>query len=295
MNEVIKNVKDIPFEIIVVINKCDDIDNIDDLKIDRRIKIIELEKNIGFGRANNVGFKNSSGEYICIINPDTYIESNTIDYLVNKLEVNSEIGLCNCKILEEDGTIQKTVFIKKYNLTFLICELFFIFKIPIIKQYLNDYFVSDKSEYLKMQAPDTISGAFMLFRESVYRQINGFDEHLFMYGEDIDISLRTKKISEVIYFPQVSLTHIGASSLGKEQTEKKLSMIYESLIYTSNKHWGNKKTLLLKCLLLLNAIIFSPFSFFLRKDIHKQLIKNRSKVFIKLFFIPKSFNSKKVA
>lgn len=284
IEKIIKHLANVPFEIIIVINKMDDINEIELLKIDERIKIYISETNVGFGTANNIGFRNSSGKYICIINPDTYIEKDTIEYLISKIEENSNCGLANCMIKEVDGSIQKTVFIKKYNFTFQVAEFFFLHKVPLIKSIFKNYFVLNQDEYLRTQKPDVISGAFMFFRRTVYEKINGFDENLFMYGEDVDISIRAKKISEIMYFPEKSIIHIGDSALGKIPSQYKLDLMYKSLLYTSQKHWGKTKTMILRSIFVINALICYPLAFVVKKDLHKQLLKNRSIIFLKLAF-----------
>ena len=70
------------------------------------VKFIALKENIGFGKANNLGFNESSGKYILILNPDTILEERTLSVMFEYMERNPETGIAGCKVLNPDGTFQ---------------------------------------------------------------------------------------------------------------------------------------------------------------------------------------------
>ena len=57
--------------------------------------------------------------------------------------------------------------------------------------------------------PELVSGCFMLFRREVFESLQGFSPNYFMYFEDFDISIRTRKISSIAYVPSVKIEHYG--------------------------------------------------------------------------------------
>jgi len=91
INSVLNSKTKIDYEIIVVINKCTDI-KIEELqKISPKISIIENETNLGFGKANNIGVKNSKGNYVLILNPDTLLHNDVLDTMYEIMVKDKEI------------------------------------------------------------------------------------------------------------------------------------------------------------------------------------------------------------
>lgn len=275
--------KDLSYEIIIVINGDDNNQAKFLSPLSNKIKIVHAKNNIGFGSANNLGVKNSIGKYILILNPDTIVHENTLSYIIDKLKENKEIGLANCKLLTEDNSIQKTVMYKRFSPTYLILEYFFVYKWPIFKNFAKSYFYND-TDYDKVQNPEVISGAFMLFKRELYSSLNGFDEDFFMYSEDHNISLRAGKLTKILYLPAVSVTHTGAHSLGSLPSENKLSLMMDSIILNIEKIFGNNKRLIFQFFLIINALILYPISFLIKNEVHNSLLKIRSKVILKRLF-----------
>ena len=293
LKSLINNIQNIDYEIIIVINKMDDIENESLLKVDNRIKVLVMGNNIGFGRANNEGAKIARGKYVCITNPDVNFEDNSIKKMMDFMDLHKHFGLCGCKILEIDRSYQKNVFIKKYDIWFIIYQHYFLFKLPLIKNLLKKYFVLNDNEYEKRFQPNVISGALMFFRKSIYQKIGGFDEELFMYSEDVDISLRAKKESDVIYLPEAYILHHGDSTLGKIPTKFKLELIYQSLLFSATKQFTRTDNYILRILLFINALLFLPISKLFVNRTYRILLWNRSIVIIKTI-INKRYNKDKI-
>src|SRR5690606_2258053 len=71
-----------------------------------QVKLIANNTNLGFGKANNIGLKQASGEYVLLINPDTIVAEDTFEKMIKFFGSNSNVGLAGCKILNPDGTLQ---------------------------------------------------------------------------------------------------------------------------------------------------------------------------------------------
>jgi len=283
INSVLNSKTKIDYEIIVVINKCTDI-KIEELqKISSKISIIENETNLGFGKANNIGVKNSKGNYVLILNPDTLLHNDVLDTMYEIMVKDKEIGGSICKLVDENNNLQETVIRKKIDFMFFVVQLFFLFKIPLLKRFFNKKYYYSKSDFLVEQFPDVISGAFMLFRKDIYLQVNGFDENFFMYVEDIDLSKRVKEISKLYYYPNVSINHIGDTTLGNQYVKDKIIMNYTSLFYFIQKFYGKRKLFFFKILVFLNGLLFMPFAKLIKKEKTKNMIINRSKLFVNVF------------
>ena len=94
------------YEIIVVDNNS--YDNTVDIVSDKypKVNIISNDENVGFGKAVNQGAKIASGDYFLILNPDTIIEEDMINDLIEYMESNENIGMVGPKILNSDGSLQ---------------------------------------------------------------------------------------------------------------------------------------------------------------------------------------------
>jgi len=274
---------DFTFEIIIVINKCTDIELSKLRGIDSRVKIIINKENVGFAKANNIASKIAKGNYLLILNPDTILSNNVLTEMLKIMNMKKNIGASICKLVDKNDNIQKTVIYKRYDISYILIEIFFLYKIPILRKLVKHYFYSQE-DLEKEQYPSIISGAFMLFRSKIFNRINGFDESFFMYVEDRDISLRTKEISELYYYPSVKVYHLGSSTLGIEQSVFKLKMMYDGFFYFIGKKYGNWTLFMIKIIFFINALIILPLSLFVGNKHHKQALQNRSKIFIAELF-----------
>ncbi len=72
--------------------------------------LIENEANVGYSRANNIGFKNSRGKYLLFLNSDTVVLRGTFDKALEFMKNNLEAGVLGCKTMNPNGTIQYSAF-----------------------------------------------------------------------------------------------------------------------------------------------------------------------------------------
>src|SRR5258708_13366423 len=70
------------------------------------VRIIESKVNLGFAGANNLGYRNSSGEFLLFLNPDTEVLDGSIETLMEMVKTIPDAGIVGCKLLDSDGGIQ---------------------------------------------------------------------------------------------------------------------------------------------------------------------------------------------
>ena len=90
------------FEIIVVDNASND-GSVEKFSVDNRIKFIQNEENLGFGRANNIGAKVASGDFLLFLNPDTILDNNAPYIRYNYLKHNSRVGIVGGNLFDSKG------------------------------------------------------------------------------------------------------------------------------------------------------------------------------------------------
>lgn len=257
-----KYLKKIRHEIILVDNASTDNslsifkDNYQD---DKDIILIKNKKNYGFGYANNVGVKEARGKYICIINSDTLSLDTNYEELLCIIEENKDIIL-SCKILNSDLSIQSLGFDKPtlYN-EFKLYILFWNFNFVKKIRYKN-------KKNIGMNKRSWVSGAFFIISRDNYEKLNGFDESIFMYAEDMDLCIRGEKVGiESYVYDQTSIIHLhGASSSNKKKYSvssnlARLIKAKESYFYVIKKNeiMNPVETTMSKIFYLFHAIVLS--------------------------------------
>ncbi len=199
-------------EIIVVDNSSDD-DTVEFIRKNAHtVKLIENSVNVGFGKANNQGVKASSGKYLLLINPDAIVEENTIKEMLSFSEQHPEAGASSCKVLNGDGTLQKTCrrgFPTPWVAFTKISGLSALFPRTRMFGRYNLTYLNPEEEH----EVDAIGGSFMFIPRSVFDEVGGFDEDYFMYGEDIDLCYKIKRAGyKVFYTPRTTAIHFKGES-----------------------------------------------------------------------------------
>ena len=237
LNSIQKSNGSVTWEIIVVDNNSTE-GNLDELKARfPDVYFIELDENVGFGKANNIGVEKSSGDYILILNPDTVLEENTLQVMYDYMESNKDAGIAGCKVLNSDGSFQLACrrgfptpwvsFTKLFGLQKLFP------KVKIFARYNQTYKSINETYEI-----DSVIGAFMFIRRSVWDEVGGFDEAFFMYGEDIDLCYRVKKKGhKVMYVHTTSIIHYKGIST-KRSTIDVLQHFYDAMNIFSKKHFA---------------------------------------------------------
>lgn len=201
----------IDFEVIV----CDNGSTDTSLEFIReafpQVRIIENGRNLRFAKANNVGIRASSGEYVLILNPDTIIHESTLDRLVSIADQHPEAGAFGCRVLNPDGSYQPSAWpfstLKREWLA-----AFFLRGLARLGSWLTADTYAGWLGTTERQV-DWVSGCFILARRTVLESINGFDEQFFYYYEDMDLCRRIWAAGHpILYLPSATIIHLGGQS-----------------------------------------------------------------------------------
>lgn len=172
-----------------------------------KIEYIFNNRNMGFGKAHNLGIKKAiadGSDFHLILNPDVQFDSDILIELTHVLTNEETIGLISPKILYENGEIQR------------LCKLLPNPKHLIFRRFLKDSPSLEKlNQELELQAfgydqmaeIPWLSGCFLLARTAHLEKLGGFDEHFFMYMEDIDLSRRSLQYFRNVFYPYVTIQH----------------------------------------------------------------------------------------
>ncbi len=184
--------------------------------------------NLGFAKANNIGMGKSKGEYILLLNSDTYVVEDCLQQCMQYIErYNTEaaiqgeneckIGALGCKVILPDGTLDHAC---KRGFPTPRASLYYFLKLhkrDKVKYGLYDALHLGENEVGEV---DCLMGAFMLMPRHVLDQVGLLDEDFFMYGEDIDLCYRIKEGGyKIMYYPEASIIHYKGGSSKKRRTK----------------------------------------------------------------------------
>ncbi len=217
LDSIFQNTEGVSFEIIVVDNDSTKDDSKALLSRYPGIIYIQSEKNLGFGKANNLGYKKAKGRYILLLNSDTFLLNNSLKIFVDTFEkLPQYVGCIGSQLLSPDGkennsygefpsiknTVKSTLFF--YLRLLGICKKR---QISINPDKLNPFFV----EY--------VIGADLCLKREVIEENGLFDPDFFMYYEESEMQFRYKKAGwKAMIIPGPRIVHLEyASTRGKSK------------------------------------------------------------------------------
>ncbi len=175
---------------------------------DPRIIYIFNNQNLGFGAGHNVALKEamkSSAKYHLVLNPDVYFDQNVISDLYRFMEGDHSIGLTMPKVLYPDGRLQPLCRLLP-NPSMLFLRRFFRFHKKLLEKQ-NLAHELHFSGYNKIMDVPFLSGCFMFLRLDALRQVGLFDERIFLYTEDMDLSRRIHQQFRTVFYPHATIYH----------------------------------------------------------------------------------------
>ena len=191
------------------------------------VKIIANDNNVGFSSANNQGVDVAQGTHICILNPDTVVPSSVFTCL---LEIDSDQykGAQGVRLVNGRGAYLPE---SKRN-------------VPTLKVALSKMMGYGSSYYTTHIASDArgevsiLVGAFMFMSRKLYKEVGGFDERYFMFGEDIDLSYTITKAGYGNYYVgDEAILHFKGESTVRDEHYRKCFYGAMQLFY--EKHFGD--------------------------------------------------------
>jgi len=201
---------------------------------DPRVEYIKNERNLGFGRGHNIAIKkaiNDGSIYHVILNPDIFFEDDVIEKLRKFMDKSREIGLVMPKVFYPNGEVQYLCKLLPDPL-----NLFGRRFLPKWKwlQKKDEKYEMRFTGYDKIIDCPYLSGCFMFIRTEIFKEIGMFDEKIFMYLEDTDLTRRIHRKYRTVMYPEVHIYHTWAK--GSYRNIKLTLYNIRSAIYYFNKY-----------------------------------------------------------
>ncbi len=224
------------------------------------VTYIENRENTGFGKANNQAIKQAKGQYTLLINPDTIVRQDTLKVMHEHMESHPETAAAGCKMLNPDGTFAPE---SRRAVPTPMTALWKILGLPRLipsSKRFSAYYLGGEDENKQDRVP-VLSGAFMFFRTGVLKEIGGFDEQFFMYGEDIDLCYRIRRQGwEIDYVPKTSIIHYKGESTKKENLDYVVTF-NKAMYLFFRKHYSFGYTLFFRIFILSGIVLKGVISY----------------------------------
>ncbi len=238
LGSVRKAITGIETEIIVVDNNSTDgsKEHLTDKFHD--VRFVLNDDNVGFAKACNQGFRITSGKYVLFLNPDTILPESCLADCISFFETHPDAGAAGVRMLDSHGNFLKE---SKRGVPSASASFYKLFGLAAIfpgSKIFTKYYQTHLPE--KANNPvDVLSGAFMMVRRNVFETANGFDEDFFMYGEDIDLSLRIDQLGyKNYYLGKINVTHLKGGST--KYNYRYVQDFYGAMNLFVKKHYSNK-------------------------------------------------------
>ena len=228
------------------------------------VNYVAAENNLGFGRANNLGYASSHGEFVLFLNPDTVSNDVALTHCLAQLRADARIGLISPRLELADGSMDlacrrsiptlwdgffrasglaavfpRTAFFAGYNLTHLAAD--------------------------GVHEVGAINGAFMLAPRRVLERVAAdeakrmggrhgqadratavFDANFFMYGDDLDLCIRVARAGfRIVFDGRVRITHLKGVSVARD-FEKMSRAIFDANRDVYLKHFNPRGSALVR-------------------------------------------------
>ncbi len=210
----------------------------------------ELDYNIGYGAAADLGISLSTSPYILLLNSDTILQSDTLDRLSEYLDENPKAGIVGPRLINKNGNLQPSCFPMPSPLQIFL-------DVSHINQLIHQIpFVKEQSfrtwSHNHNRSVPWVQGAVLVLRREAYDAVRGFDKAFFMYYEEVDLCRRLSNAGwETHFSPVTDVIHIGGASTNQQYAKMELQY-WASLALFYRKHYSRLQ--LVEMVLLIKGV-----------------------------------------
>lgn len=206
------------------------------------VRFVRSAHNLGFARANNIAIRQSRGEYVLLLNPDTIVGEDALKASVDFMDAHENAGAVGVRMLGAQG---RRAMESRRGLPTPMVSFFkmlgFCNRWPHHRLF-GKYYMG----YLPWDEPcqiEVVSGAYCMLRRKALDEVGLLDEDFFMYGEDIDLSYRVLKGGYHNYYLPVDILHYKGESTQKSSF-RYVHVFYEAMLIFFRKHYSGMTFLL---------------------------------------------------
>ncbi len=236
-------------EIVVVDNASHDtsVEQVEEFVAWHPVHLVANPKNLGFAAAVNQGVRDSAGDVLLVLNPDTIAEPGAVKALLQCLSATGAVAAGGA-LQEKDGAPARGFAFRRLpTLADLLCEAMLVNRIwprnPINRRYR-----CLDADYSQQQEVEQPAGACLAFTRVAWESVAGFDERFFpVWFEDVDFCRRIlDNDGKITYCPEARFWHRGAHSVGQLSFRDKQLFWYGNMLRYARKHFPERQVKLLR-------------------------------------------------
>jgi hypothetical protein len=235
------------------------------------VTIQPLPRNGGFAYGNNAAIGSALGSidkpaYVLLLNPDTIVKPGAIQALIKFMEIHPLVGIAGSRLEDPDGTVQCSAF----RFHSIAGEFERGIRLGLVTKMLAKRRVVPPVPGFA-QPCDWVAGASMIVRPAVFEKIGLLDEKYFMYFEEVDFCLRSRKAGWFCwYVPESRVVHLVGSvsqmSDSRKHRQRRPKYWFESRRRYFVKNHGRVYAALADLAFLLGFAMWRMRRFVQRKD-----------------------------
>lgn len=204
---------------------------------EKRFRLYQSRKNLGYARAVNGVLKQTSAPYVMLLNPDVYFTMPLVDKMYSLMEAHSQVGILGPKILNEDGSLQGSARSFPSWTTALFGRSSMATRLfpgnALTRANVLDEPLCRRDGCSEV---DWVSGACLFVRRKAIEDVGGMDERFFLYWEDADWCRRMWNEGwKVMYWPHVHVVHTGGVS-SRQRAVSSAVAFHRSALHYYVKH-----------------------------------------------------------
>jgi GT2 family glycosyltransferase len=206
------------------------------------IQLVESHVNLGFARANNLGFKHASGRCLLFLNPDTELVGPAIDIMMKHMDALPGAGAAGCKLLNSDGSIQTSCVQTFPTIMNQLLDIDYLrVRWPHCKLWDVGMLFSENRGPVRVEM---ISGACLMVSRNVFERVNMFSEEYFMYADDVDLCYKIQSLGlNNYYIGDATVIHHGGKSSSQRSANQwsvimKFNSIFQFCVKTRGWFYG---------------------------------------------------------
>jgi GT2 family glycosyltransferase len=194
------------------------------------VTLMRNPENLGFSRANNIGFDSSRGRYVLFSNPDIEVTETTLPTLIALMDQNLRVGACTpflrlVRTDQIDWGAHRGFPTPWAAFTYFAGLARLFRRSRRLSRVFGRYHLLDR-DLTRAHQVDVIRGGFFFVRREAFEQAGRWDEDYFMFGEDIDLCYQIKNLGyDIMYYPQAMALHYHGMTTGLKRHSQDLSPI----------------------------------------------------------------------
>jgi GT2 family glycosyltransferase len=191
---------------------------------------LRSERNLGFAGANNLGARSANSEFLLLLNSDARLQPDSLRLAMDWMRAQPDCGIAGAQLLNPDGSRQNSI----ANFPSLATELL---NKSLLRRLFPKRFPGKEQHFEQPTEVESVIGAFMLVRESVWRAIGGMDEGYFFFFEETDFCLQARQRGwRIFHLPQVKVWHEQGKSAGQVHVPARVEYWRSRYLYFSRHH-----------------------------------------------------------